>query len=114
LSDKAVCSKSDTTKPPADPSVTHFTVMLSPAAGAKPESFDIELKNDKVVGLTRLTTDGGRHPLKPRSTEHKPVDPSGCSQGGTLNCWEDEKEAMSICLCISGRPPKGSPQTVVN
>jgi len=90
-------------------------MQLTPTGGgAKPRNFDIEMNNDRIVGVSVIAANGRREPLKPRNSDPKPPGPNGCGQGTTLSCWESESELMSICLCFSRGPLRGQPQTIVN
>lgn len=116
LSDKAICSPKSTSKPGREPSVgSHLVVWLTPSgSGAKLQNFDIEIKDNKIVGVSIVGADGRREPLKPRNREPQPPGPNGCGKGTTLSCWESEEQLMSICLCLSNGPLRGQPQTIVN
>jgi hypothetical protein len=91
-------------------------MWLTPSgSGAKPQNFDIEMDNDKIIGVSMIAADGRREPLKPRNSDPQPPGPNGCGKGTVLSCWESESQLMSICLCFAARGPlRGQPQTIVN
>lgn len=114
LSDKALCSPKSTSKPGREPAVgSHLIMRLTPSGGAKPQDFDVEIRDDKIVGVSVIAANGRKEPLSPQSGPTSPG-PGGCGSGKKLNCWEDEQKAMSICLCFGAGDIKGTPQTIVN
>lgn len=64
----------------------------------KPDSFDAQLRNGRVVGMSAVSKDGSRLTLK---QQNKPTCSTSCPEGQKLTCWEDHEQQMSICVCGS-------------
>lgn len=62
----------------------------------KPDGFEMQVRNDQIVGVTLVRKGGSRMPLKQQSN---PVEDSGCPSGRPKICWEDEAKQMSVCTC---------------
>jgi len=73
-------------------------VMLRWSKNAKPESFDTQVRNGEVVGMSAVAKDGSRLVLK---QQNKPTCATSCPAGQKLTCWEDHEQQMSICVCGS-------------
>lgn len=63
---------------------------------AKPDGFDVETRDDEVIGVT-LVRKGGRRIALKRQTDPAPTMGTSCQ--GAWSCWEDEEQLMSICVC---------------
>lgn len=93
---------------------SHLVVWVTPSgSGATPRNFDIEIKDDKIIGVSMIGPDGRKEPLKPQNGP-TPPGAKGCGSGKKLNCWEDEQKAISICLCFGPGDIKGRPQPIIN
>lgn len=62
----------------------------------KPDGFEMQVRNDQIVGVTVVRKGGSRMALKQQSN---PVENSSCPSGKPKICWEDEAKQMSICTC---------------
>jgi hypothetical protein len=62
----------------------------------KPDGFEMQVRNDQIVGVTVVRKGGSRMPLKQQSN---PVEDTGCPSGRPKICWEDEAKQMSVCTC---------------
>jgi hypothetical protein len=62
----------------------------------KPDGFELQVRNDQIIGVTVVRKGGSRMPLKQQSN---PVENSSCPSGKPKVCWEDEAKQMSICTC---------------
>jgi hypothetical protein len=62
----------------------------------KPDGFEMQVRNDQIVGVTVVRKGGSRMPLKQQSN---PVEDTGCPSGKPKICWEDEAKQMSVCTC---------------
>lgn len=62
----------------------------------KPDGFEMQVRNDQIVGVTVVRKGGSRMPLKQQSNT---VEDSGCPSGRPKICREDEAKQMSVCTC---------------
>ena len=62
----------------------------------KPDGFEMQVRNDQIVGVTVVKKGGSRMPLKQQSN---PAGGASCPSGRPQVCWEDEAKQMSICTC---------------
>jgi hypothetical protein len=71
---------------------------------AKPESFEEQITNGQVTGMTVIKKGGAREIMQPQP---KPTCNSGCPPGEHLKCWTDHVEQMSVCVCEASSPGGG-------
>jgi hypothetical protein len=79
-------------------------LMLHWSKNAKPDSFDAQIRNGAVVGMSAVSKDGSRLSLK---QQNKPTCATSCPEGQKLTCWEDDEQQMSICVCGSSGGGRG-------
>ena len=91
-----LCASSTSARKAASPTPQERNISIRVPDRAQPRSFETQVRDGKIAGMTVVKKDGSRMALKAQS---RPTCATSCPAGQTLSCWENEAEMMSMCVC---------------
>ena len=94
-----LCAPSTSARRAAGPTPQERNMSIRVPDQAQPQSFEAQVRDGKIAGMSVVKKDGSRTALKAQT---KPTCATSCPAGQTLSCWENEAEMMSMCVCTSG------------